>query len=215
MQYWYCATIKMLLVFFSSIRVSFKEGSIMPIRLNIALLILMSGLIPSISIGMPNQDANAPPHSLVNALPTAYPAPEIEGIEQWINSPPLNIKSLHGQVVLINFWTFACYNCQNTLPYFNQWYDKYHDKGLVIIGIHSPEFEYESNLSNVQNAVIKDGIKYPVALDNHFTTWRNYQNKYWPARYLIDKKGNVVYSHFGEGDYEKTENNIRYSLGIN
>lgn len=143
-----------------------------------------------------------------------YPAPAIEGISAWINSPPLTINELKGKVVLIDFWTYSCINCIRTLPYLKAWYQRYHDKGLVIIGVHSPEFSFERKLANVQDAVKRYGIKYPVALDNHFATWRNYKNHYWPAHYLINKQGMVVYEHFGEGQYAVTENNIRFLLGI-
>lgn len=143
-----------------------------------------------------------------------YPAPEITGITQWINSPPLTMEGLKGKVVLIDFWAYSCINCIRTLPYLKDWYNKYHDKGLVIIGVHAPEFQFEHDYNNVKNAVEKNGIKYPVALDNNFSTWRNYNNQYWPAHYLIDKTGNVVYTHFGEGEYAVTENNIRYLLGV-
>lgn len=152
---------------------------------------------------------------LENALMDAYPAPQIEGITEWINSKPLTLKDLKGKVVLIDFWTYSCINCVRTLPYLKDWYNKYHNKGLVIIGVHSPEFEFEKDVNNVKNAVIKEGIQYPVALDNNFVTWQNFQNQYWPAHYLIDKNGYVVYQHFGEGDYDITENNIRYLLGMN
>jgi cytochrome c biogenesis protein CcdA/peroxiredoxin len=151
---------------------------------------------------------------LMNWLSEPYPAPEITGITAWINSPPLQMGDLKGKVVLIDFWAYSCINCIRTLPYLKDWYQKYHDKGLVIIGIHAPEFEFERDLSNVKNAVEKFGIKYPVALDNNFATWKNYNNQYWPAHYLIDKNGDVVYTHFGEGDYETTENNIRRLLGV-
>ncbi|MFZ2314032.1 MAG: redoxin family protein [Gammaproteobacteria bacterium] len=124
------------------------------------------------------------------------------------------MQDLKDKVVLIDFWTYSCINCMRTIPYLNDWYQKYHEKGLVVIGVHSPEFEFEKNLSNVKNAVIKDGIQYPVALDNQFVTWRNYSNQYWPAHFLIDKNGNVVYAHFGEGDYDIAESNIRYLLGL-
>lgn len=154
------------------------------------------------------------PLQLQNGLSAPYPAPEIAGITAWINSPPLTMSELRGKVVLIDFWTFSCINCIRTLPYLKSWYDKYRDKGFVIIGVQAPEFEFEKDLSNVQNAVTQDGIKYPVALDNQFVTWRNFHNSYWPAHYLIDKEGNVVYTHFGEGEYDVTENNIRYLLGI-
>lgn len=145
---------------------------------------------------------------------TPYPAPAIEGIDAWINSPLLSLDQLKGKVVLIDFWTYSCINCIRTFPYLKDWYQKYHDRGLVIIGVHSPEFEFEHDINNVKNAVIKYGILYPVAIDNQFTTWRNYQNLYWPAHYLINKEGQVVYRHFGEGEYDVTENNIRYLLGL-
>jgi cytochrome c biogenesis protein CcdA/thiol-disulfide isomerase/thioredoxin len=151
---------------------------------------------------------------LVNGLKRPYPAPAIVGITAWINSKPLQLSQLQGKVVLIDFWAYSCINCIRTIPYLNSWYDKYHDKGLVIIGVHSPEFDFEGNVNNVKNATVKNAIHYPVALDNDFKTWRNYNNLYWPAHYLIDKKGNVVYEHFGEGDYNVTENNIRFLLGL-
>src|SRR5579872_2012653 len=152
--------------------------------------------------------------TLQNGLYNSYPAPQIEGITYWINSPPLQLNNLKGKVVLIDFWTYSCINCLRTLPFLKDWYHKYHDSGLVIIGIHAPEFEFEKNIENVKNAVAKDGIQYPVALDNQFMTWQNYHNQYWPAHYLIDKNGRVVYTHFGEGDYLTTENNIRFLLGM-
>ncbi|MBV8801681.1 MAG: cytochrome c biogenesis protein DipZ [Gammaproteobacteria bacterium] len=152
---------------------------------------------------------------IINGLIQPYPAPELLGITDWINSPPLQINQLKDKVVLIDFWTYSCINCLRTLPYIIAWYDKYHDKGLVIIGVHTPEFEFEKELTNVKTAVDRYHIPYPVALDSQFSTWTNYQNRYWPAHYLIDKKGFVVYEHFGEGDYDVTENNIRYLLGLN
>jgi cytochrome c biogenesis protein CcdA/glutathione peroxidase-family protein len=143
-----------------------------------------------------------------------YPAPPFEGISAWINSPPLQLKDLKGQVVLIDFWTYSCINCIRTFPYLKDWYLKYHDQGFVIIGIHSPEFAFEQNVDNVVNAVKNYNLLYPVALDNQFVTWENYKNSYWPSHYLIDKNGNVVYQHFGEGNYEETENKIRGLLGL-
>lgn len=152
---------------------------------------------------------------VVDGLLKPYPAPALTGLTDWINSPPLQIDQLKGKVILIDFWTYSCINCIRTLPYLKNWYEQYHDKGLVIIGVHTPEFDFEKNINNVKSAVIKEGILYPVALDNQFGTWTNYQNRYWPAHYLIDKNGDVVYQHFGEGDYDVTENNIRYLLGLN
>lgn len=151
---------------------------------------------------------------LIHGLPTPYPAPQIAGIESWINTPPLSIEQLRGKVVLIDFWTYSCINCVRTLPYLKKWDTTYREKGLVIIGIHSPEFAFERKLNNVKEAVKKFNIQYAVALDNEFKTWLNFQNHYWPAHYLIDKNGKVVYTHFGEGSYDITEYNIRYLLGL-
>jgi cytochrome c biogenesis protein CcdA/thiol-disulfide isomerase/thioredoxin len=152
--------------------------------------------------------------SLVNGVGQPYPAPQVANIDAWINSPPLKISDLKGRVVLIDFWTYSCINCIRTLPYLKNWYAKYHHNGFDIIGIHSPEFEFEHDLSNVKNAIKEEEILYPVALDNHFSTWQNFRNQYWPAHYLINQNGEVVYEHFGEGDYDITENNIRYLLGL-
>ena len=143
-----------------------------------------------------------------------YQAPEIVSISHWINSKPQLISELKGKVVLLDFWTYSCINCIRTLPYIKRWHQDYADKGLVIIGVHTPEFLFEANLANVKAAVEKFKIKYPVALDNQYATWRNYDNHYWPAHYLIDQNSKVVYTHFGEGDYDVTENNIRYLLQV-
>ncbi len=154
---------------------------------------------------------------LENALSNPYPMPQFAISNLWLNTPnnnPLTPEMLKGKVVLVDFWTYSCINCIRTQPYLNDWYNKYHDKGLVIVGVHAPEFEFEKNKNNVLQAIAKDGIKYPVALDNNLDTWTNYNNKYWPAHYLIDKDGNVVYNNFGEGRYKETENNIRALLGL-
>lgn len=148
--------------------------------------------------------------SLLNT--PAYAAPELTGIEDWINSDPLTLEALRGKVVLIDFWTYSCINCQRTQPYLNAWYDRYEADGLVIIGVHAPEFAFEKVKANVTDAVSAAGIKYPVALDNSFKTWSAFQNRYWPAKYLIDAQGNVRYTHFGEGDYDITEGAIRELL---
>ena len=136
-------------------------------------------------------------------------APEIIGIERWINSEPLKIADLKGKVVLVDFWTYTCINCIRKLPYLKSWDEKYGDKGLVIIGVHSPEFEFEKKYENVLNAVEEYDIKYAVGQDNNYATWRNYQNRYWPHKFLIDIDGYVVYDHIGEGDYDKTEIKIQ------
>jgi cytochrome c biogenesis protein CcdA/thiol-disulfide isomerase/thioredoxin len=152
--------------------------------------------------------------ALQDGLGKPYAAPEFAGIEAWQNSPPLTMKELQGKVVLIDFWTYSCINCVRTLPYLTDWDRKYRDRGLVIVGVHSPEFEFEKKPANVQGAIAQHGIRYPVALDNSLSTWVNFNNHYWPAHYLIDRQGQVVYTHFGEGKYNVTENNIRYLLGL-
>lgn len=151
---------------------------------------------------------------LQDALPNPYPAPEFAGVEAWLNSPPLTMQSLKGKVVLVDIWTYSCINCVRTLPHITQWNTDYRDKGLVIVGVHSPEFAFEKSQANVAAALKKYGIQYPVALDNNMETWKAFKNRYWPAHYLIDKQGRVVYKHFGEGNYDITENNIRFLLGL-
>lgn len=168
-----------------------------------------------VSVALASGAQTASTNALEDGLSNPYPAPALRGIVAWINSPPLQMSELKGKVVLIDFWTYSCINCIRTLPYVKDWYNKYHKDGLVVIGVHTPEFEFEKNLDNVKNAVAKDGILYPVALDSQFETWQNYNNQYWPAQYLIDKNGNVVYDHFGEGNDDVTENNIRFLLGLN
>ncbi len=139
-------------------------------------------------------------------------APEIIPGGEWINSNPLLISSLRGKVVLVDFWTYTCINCIRTLPYLKDWNEKYKDKGLVIIGVHSPEFEFEKNLNNLIKAISDYEITYPVVQDNDFSTWRAYSNQYWPAKYLIDKNGEIRYFHFGEGEYDATEKVIQNLL---
>src|SRR6266508_158274 len=139
-------------------------------------------------------------------------APDLQGISAWINSPPLTMQHLRGKVVLVDFWTYSCINCLRTLPYLESWDRRYRSKGLVILGVHSPEFAFEHDLGNVHAAVKRLGVRYPVALDNDFGTWNAYQNQYWPADYLIDRSGRVRDVHFGEGAYAETEHKIRQLL---
>jgi len=141
-------------------------------------------------------------------------APDFVGISEWINSPALSMEDLRGHVVLIDFWTYSCINCVRTLPHLKQWYATYRDLGFVIVGVHTPEFEFEKIPENVKNAVTRFGITYPVALDNKYQTWQRYNNHYWPAHYLVDQNGIVQYHHFGEGNYAETENAIRTLLGL-
>lgn len=150
---------------------------------------------------------------IINALATPYDAPDFVDISNWINASPLKMSELKGKVILVDFWTYSCINCVRTLPHITQWHEKYKNKGLVIVGVHSPEFPFEAKLNNVKAAVAKHNILYPVALDNKLATWQNFNNRYWPAHYLINKEGKVVYTHFGEGAYDVTEKNIQALLG--
>jgi cytochrome c biogenesis protein CcdA/thiol-disulfide isomerase/thioredoxin len=149
-------------------------------------------------------------NGVLNVKP--YQAPEFEGLENWINSQPKKLSDYKGKVVLIDFWTYSCINCIRTQPYLKDWYNIYKDSGFEIIGVHAPEFSFERNPQNVENAAKKAGLTYPIALDNDFSTWNAYQNQYWPASYLIDKDGNVRRYHGGEGEYKETEQAIRTLL---
>jgi len=138
-------------------------------------------------------------------------APEISN-GMWINAEPLTLKSLHGRVVLIEFWTFACYNCRNTLPTVKKWDAQYRDKGLTIIGVHTPESDLESNLNDVRREVAELGVKYPVVTDNDYSTWKAYKVEAWPTLFLLDKQGRVRWTHVGEGYYDQTEAVIKKLL---
>jgi cytochrome c biogenesis protein CcdA/thiol-disulfide isomerase/thioredoxin len=138
--------------------------------------------------------------------------PSLAGAVQWLNSPELSAEALRGKVVLVDFWTYDCINCQHTLPYVKDWAKKYEKDGLVVIGVHTPEYGYERIIDNVRDQVKKLGITYPVAIDNNYAIWRNFDNQYWPAHYLIDAKGQVRYSHFGEGRYQAQEQMIQQLL---
>ena len=143
------------------------------------------------------------------------PAPAITGIQQWLNTPDgqtLQLADLRGKVVLVDFWTYSCINCIRTLPFITEWDRKYRDKGLVIIGVHTPEFNFEKSPDNVLAAIDKYNIEYPVALDNDYQTWRAYRNNFWPAKYFIDHHGNIVWQHFGEGAYAESEQVIQQLL---
>ncbi|MEJ2228225.1 MAG: cytochrome c biogenesis protein DipZ [Alphaproteobacteria bacterium] len=169
---------------------------------------------PSKTMAAANTETSTSAPEVISAMTRLAKAPEITGITKWFNSEPLTISQLKGKVVLIDFWTYSCINCIRTLPYIKSWHEKYKDQGLVIIGVHAPEFPFEGNPDNVAAAIKKFAIPYPVAMDNNFATWRNYNNRYWPAHYLIDRDGNLVDRHFGEGGYVETENKIRTLLNI-
>ena len=139
-------------------------------------------------------------------------APELAGISGYINTEPITLAELRGKVVLVDFWTYSCINCIRTIPYLNAWNEKYADQGLVIVGVHTPEFEFEKNIDNVNAAVEKYGIKYPVVQDNDKGTWKAYENRYWPRKYLVDDEGYIRYDHIGEGSYAETEKVIQSLL---
>jgi len=145
-------------------------------------------------------------------LPVEGDVPSLGGATGWLNSAPLTAADLRGKVVLVDFWTYSCINCLRTLPYVKAWYDKYRDHGLVVIGVHTPEFAFEKDEGNVRHAVADLGVRYPVALDNDYAIWRGFNNHYWPAHYFIDANGKIRAQHFGEGNYDESESIIRRLL---
>lgn len=148
--------------------------------------------------------------------PSGLVAPGFDGGGAWVNSEPLDLAKLgaQGKVVLVDFWTFGCYNCRNTLPYIKQWWAKYKDQGLVIVGVHTPEFDSERDLANVQDAVKSQAIDWPVVQDNDYAIWKAYGNHYWPHFYLVDERGQIIYDHIGEGAYEQTDAQIAAALAL-
>src|SRR3990172_3211337 len=162
------------------------------------LLIIMSSLLLSGSIqGAPDTKQRS--------------APELAN-DTWLNSAPLRLADLKGKVVMVEFWTFGCSNCRNVEPYVKQWHEKYAPQGLVVIGVHAPEFSHERDINNVKRYVQEHDIRYPIAIDNDFATWKKYNNRYWPAMYLIDKQGQIRYVSIGEGEYEQRERQIQALL---
>jgi thiol-disulfide isomerase/thioredoxin len=145
-------------------------------------------------------------------LPVEGVLPDLAGATTWLNSPPLSAQALRGKVVLIDFWTFGCINCQRALPYVRAWAEKYKDQGLVVIGVHSPEFAFERKVDNVKRAAHDLGLGFPIAIDNEFAIWRSFSNQYWPAHYFVDAQGRIRFHHFGEGEYERSEQVIRQLL---
>jgi thiol-disulfide isomerase/thioredoxin len=153
--------------------------------------------------------------STATTLVNCGPAPDFTGITAWLNTPggkPLSLKDLRGKVVLVDFWTYSCINCQRSLPHVEAWYQQYAKNGLVVVGVHTPEFAFEHVVSNVRAQSAALGVRYPVAIDDKSATWAAYDNEYWPAEYLIDAQGNVRSVHFGEGDYSTTGQLIRELL---
>jgi thiol-disulfide isomerase/thioredoxin len=170
---------------------------------NVFIVSALFGLLVLVGVNFSSAHSNKSDSS---PLPTLYPAPEFTGLANWINSEEIkSMQELRGKVVLMDFWTYSCFNCVNTFPHVQGWHEKFADQGLVVLGIHAPEFDFERNSTNVKNAVKKHGLTYPIALDNGFKLWRAYKNRYWPAFYLIDKQGMVRYTHFGEGRYKEME----------
>ena len=170
---------------------------------------LFGGLLALVALALPMRAVLADPGEIGTA------APEFINGGTWLNSPALTMKELRGKVVLIDFWTYSCINCLRTLPYVTKWYDTYKDKGLVVIGIHTPEFAFERVTKYVQTAIGRFNITSPVVQDNVYKMGQAYDNHYWPADFLIDQKGKIAAVHFGEGDYDKTEDEIRKLLAMN
>jgi cytochrome c biogenesis protein CcdA/thiol-disulfide isomerase/thioredoxin len=138
--------------------------------------------------------------------------PKLAGAQEWLNSPPLTLEQLKGKVVLVDFWTYSCINCLRSIPYVRAWAEKYRDQGLVVIGVHAPEFAFERNVDNIKSAIATLKIGYPVAVDNDYKIWRSFENQYWPAHYFIDANGKVRHHHFGEGEYAESERVIQTLL---
>ena len=187
-------------------------------------LIAVSTLVAGLGLGgavIPGlcTESNAPavPVPMATAMTTAQSqtAPEFTGISNWFNSQPLKLADLRGKVVLVDFWTYGCVNCVNMLPHVTQLYSKYRDRGLVVIGVHTPEFPFEHSASNVQAALKRHGILYPVAQDNNSQTWNAYHNEYWPAQYIIDQNGKIVFQHAGEGQYDEIDRTVARLLNAN
>ena len=173
------------------------------------------------SANAPTMAMNANPAAMMKAAPSAGAAenlpvegmlPPLLGAVQWLNSPPLTAESLKGKVVLVDFWTYSCINCLRSIPYVRAWAEKYKDQGLVVIGVHAPEFPFEKNIDNVKSAVARLKIDYPVAIDNDYAIWRAFNNEYWPADYFIDAEGRIRHHYFGEGDYAESEKVIQQLL---
>ena len=164
-------------------------------------------------LAVASKDAMTAGSAPAAAPPVEGELPSLNGATAWLNSAPLDAQQLRGKVVLIDFWTYSCINCLRTLPYLKAWYERYKDHGLVIIGVHAPEFAFEKDEANVRRAVADLGIRYPVAIDNDYAIWRAFDNQYWPAHYFVDAEGRIRGHHFGEGGYQESEELIRELLG--
>jgi len=176
---------------------------------------LSVGAMPSSVMGLVVAGLAAEPGKSTSApsrLPIEGDMPSLKGATEWINSPPLTSAGLRGKVVLVDFWTYTCINWMRTLPYVRAWAAKYKDQGLVVIGVHSPEFPFEGDIANVRRAATQLMVDYPIAVDSEHAVWRAFQNQYWPALYLVDAKGRIRHHHFGEGGYERSEQVIQQLL---
>jgi len=172
------------------------------------LAFILFGCAPQASSRLQLDSAMPQPAS----LPDLGPAPELTN-DTWLNvDAPLRLADLRGKVVIVEMWTFDCVNCQHVMPSLKEWHSKYKESGLVIIGNHFPEFDYEADLNNLKQAIVDNDIQYAVTQDNDGATWQAYKNNYWPALYLIDKQGHIRYVHIGEGNYNETEQNIQALL---
>jgi len=174
--------------------------------------VIMSGG-PAMMTPNPALMMRAKPTAQVEELPVEGVMPSLSGAVEWLNSSPMTAEALKGKVVLVDFWTYSCINCLRAIPYVRAWAEKYKDQGLVVIGVHAPEFAFEKNVDNVKKAVSDLKITYPVAIDNAYAIWRAFSNQYWPAHYFIDAEGRIRHHHFGEGDYEGSERVIQQLLG--
>jgi thiol-disulfide isomerase/thioredoxin len=176
-------------------------------KTKLSIVSTIAAVLSCMIVSAPLVESQEPP-SIVGSSPLYG----LSGATGWINSKPLTAKQLKGKVVLVDFWDYSCINCIRAIPYIRAWAEKYKDSGLVVIGVHTPEFDIEKQMPNVQKAVNKFGIAYPVALDNNYKIWNAFHNQYWPAHYFIDAKGKVRYEHFGEGEYDQSERWIQELL---
>jgi cytochrome c biogenesis protein CcdA/thiol-disulfide isomerase/thioredoxin len=173
---------------------------------------LEQGLVDRLKPGSGGQTPGKTVTASAGTLPVLDDMPPLDGATTWLNSPPLTAEGLKGKVVVVDFWTYSCINCLRAIPYVRAWADKYKDQGLVVIGVHAPEFAFERNLDNVRKAIANLKITYPVAIDNDYAIWRAFGNQYWPAHYFIDAKGRIRHEHFGEGSYDESERVIQQLL---
>jgi thiol-disulfide isomerase/thioredoxin len=180
----------------------------MPLRHLAGAAALIASLLASSALPSAAAEALNGPTTPLPVAATQDTAPNFTGITKWFNSAPLDIADLRGKVVLVDFWTYGCVNCVNTLPHVTALYNKYRDRGLVVVGVHTPEFPFERSAGNVQAALKRHSITYPVAQDNDSKTWNAYRNQYWPAQYIVDQTGKIVFQHAGEGQYEEIDRTV-------